>query len=119
MFSIFLAALTTFFAIRKTQDRNITLIATTSFAALYWVTQALAIVYPGTAFVDPEFDTPRAYLLGLPAQATIDILALSFIAVATYMAAHRSSVWTKTPAPSVNALHTEHHEHAKTEVGPP
>ena len=94
MFSIFLAALTLFFAIKKTQDRNITLIATTSFAALYWVTQALAIVYPGTAFVDPEFDTPRAYLLGLPAQATIDIIALSLIAVAMYLAARRSSVWT-------------------------
>jgi hypothetical protein len=94
MFSIFLAAITIFFAIKKTQDRNITLIATTSFAALYWVTQALAIVYPGTAFVDPEFDTPRAYLLGLPAQATIDIIALSLIAVATYLAARRSSVWT-------------------------
>jgi hypothetical protein len=94
MFSIFLAALTLFFAIKKTHDRNATLVATTSFAALYWVTQALAIVYPGTAFVDPEFDTPRAYLLGLPAQATIDIIALSLIAVASYLAARRSSAWT-------------------------
>ena len=95
MFSIFLAALTSFFAMRKTQDTNVTLMATTSFASLYWVTQALAIVYPGTAFVDPEFDTPRAYLLGLPAQATIDIFALTLIAVATYLAARKSSVWTK------------------------
>jgi hypothetical protein len=95
MFSVFLAALTLFFAIKKTHDRTATLIATTSFAALYWVTQALAIVYPGTAFVDPEFDTPRAYLLGLPAQVTIDIIALSLIAVAAYLAARRSSTWTK------------------------
>jgi hypothetical protein len=94
MFSIFLSALTIFFAIRKTQDRSATLLATTSFAALYWVTQALAIVYPGTAFVDPEFDTPRAYLLGLPAQVTIDVIALSLIAVASYLAARRASIWT-------------------------
>ena len=94
MFSIFLAALTILFATRKTPDRSSTLIATTSFAALYWVTQALAIVYPGTAFVDPEFDTSRAYLLGLPAQVTIDLIALSLIAVASYLAARRSSVWT-------------------------
>jgi len=94
MFSIFLAALTIFFANWKTQDRNASLIATTSFAALYWVTQALAIVYPGTAFVDPEFDTPRAYLLGLPAQATIDIVALFLIAVALYLAVRRPSAWT-------------------------
>ena len=94
MFSIFLAVLTIFFANWKTQDRNASLIATTSFAALYWVTQALAIVYPGTAFVDPEFDTPRAYLLGLPAQATIDIVALFLIAVALYLAVRRPSAWT-------------------------
>jgi tetrahydromethanopterin S-methyltransferase subunit C len=93
MFSIFLAALTIFFANMKTQDKNVTLSATTSLAALYWVTQALAIVYPGTAFVDPEFDTSRAYLLGLPAQATIDIIALSLISVAAYLAARKSSVW--------------------------
>ncbi|WP_158821722.1 DUF6640 family protein [Granulicella sp. S156] len=94
MFSVFLAALTIYFASRKTQDRNVTLIATTSFAALYWVTQALAIVYPGTAFVDPEFDTPRAYLLGLPAQVVIDVIALCLISVASYLAARKSSLWT-------------------------
>jgi hypothetical protein len=93
-FSIFLAALTIFFALRRTQDRMSTLIATTSFAAMYWVTQALAIVYPGTAFVDPEFNTPGAYLLGLPAQVTIDIIALCLISVALYLAARRSADWT-------------------------
>jgi tetrahydromethanopterin S-methyltransferase subunit C len=93
--SIFLAALTIIFAVRKTQDRNTTVIATTSFAALYWVTQAFAIVYPGTAFVDPEFDTARAYLLGLPAQVTIDIVALSLITLAACLAVRGSSVWAK------------------------
>ena len=94
MFSIFLAALTIFFATQRTEDRKLTLISTAAFASMYWVTQALAIVYPGTAFVDPEFDTPRAYLLGLPAQATIDIVAISLVAIATFLAARRSSVWT-------------------------
>jgi len=95
MFSIFLASLTIIFAVRRTQDRNTTVMATTSFAALYWVTQAFAIVYPGTAFVDPEFDTASAYLLGLPAQVTIDIVALSLIALATYLAARSSFAWGK------------------------
>ena len=94
MFSIFLSALTIFFATQRTEDRKLTLLATAAFASTYWVTQALAIVYPGTAFVDPEFNTPRAYLLGLPAQVTIDIVALSFVALATYLAARRASVWT-------------------------
>jgi hypothetical protein len=94
MSSIFLAALTILFALRRTEDETSSLIATTSFAGLYWVTQALAIVYPGTAFVDPEFDTPSAYLLGLPAQVTIDIIALCLISIAVYVAARKSSVWT-------------------------
>jgi tetrahydromethanopterin S-methyltransferase subunit C len=95
MFSSLLAALTIRFALRRTEDKMNSLIATTSFAALYWVTQALAIVYPGTAFVDPEFNTARAYLLGLPAQVTIDIIALSLISVALYLAACESSIWTR------------------------
>jgi hypothetical protein len=94
MFAIFLAVFTIFFAAKKTQDRRITLIATTSLAAMYWVTQALAIVYPGTAFVDPEFNTPSAYLLGLPAQVTIDIIALCLITTASFLAGRKSSVWT-------------------------
>jgi hypothetical protein len=94
MFSIFLALLTIVFANMKTLDKKAALVATTSFAALYWITQALAIVYPGTAFVDPEFDTPRAYLLGLPAQATIDIIALCLISVAAYLAARTKAVWS-------------------------
>jgi hypothetical protein len=93
MFSIFLAALTIFFATSKTHDRSITLIATTSLAALYWVTQALAIVYPGTAFVDPEFNTPSAYLLGLPAQVVVDVIALSLVSVASSLAARKSALW--------------------------
>jgi hypothetical protein len=95
MFSIFLAVLTIFFALSRTQDKRITLIATTSFAALYWVTQALAIVYPGTAFMDPEFNTPSAYLLGLPAQVVIDVIALCLISVAYYLAAREPSRWAK------------------------
>lgn len=93
MCSIFLAALTIYFASARTQDKVLTLVSTTSFAALYWVTQALAIVYPGTAFMDPEFNTPSAYLLGLPAQVVIDIIALGLIAFATFYAARKSSRW--------------------------
>ena len=95
MFSIFLASLTIFFGVRKTRDKRTSLIATTSFAALYWVTQALAIVYPGTAFMDPEFNTPSAYLLGLPAQVVIDVIALCLIYVACYLAARKSARWVE------------------------
>ncbi len=92
MFSIFLGALTVYFASSRTKDRVQTLTSTAAFAALYWVTQAFAIAYPGTAFMDPEFDKPSAYLIGLPAQVVVDVIALGLIAFATYVA-RRSSRW--------------------------
>src|ERR1700748_821085 len=55
MMSILLGVLTLFFAWRRSDDRVTAVLAASSFAAVYWVTQALAIVYPGTAAVDPEF----------------------------------------------------------------
>jgi hypothetical protein len=89
MFSIFLAILTIYFASSRSLDKKQTLVSTVSFASLYWVTQALAIVYPGTAFVDPEFDKPSAYIFGLHAQVFIVIIALSLITFATVYAARR------------------------------
>jgi hypothetical protein len=94
MFSIFLCAVTIYFASVRTQDKTLVLVSTTASAAMYWVTQALAIVYPGTAFMDPEFNTPSAYLLGLPAQVTIDIIALLLIAFATSYAIRKPARWT-------------------------
>jgi hypothetical protein len=49
MMSLFLAALTIFFAWRKTSDRVSSVIAASVFAALYWISQGFAILYPGTA----------------------------------------------------------------------
>jgi hypothetical protein len=94
MFSIFLCAVTIYFASVRTQDKTLVLVSTTACAAMYWVTQALAIIYPGTAFMDPEFNTPNAYLLGLPAQVTIDIIALFLIAFATSYAIRKPARWT-------------------------
>lgn len=34
----------------------------TIFAALYWVTQLSAILYPGTGFTDPEFGDTKIQL---------------------------------------------------------
>jgi hypothetical protein len=42
-FSILLALLTIYFSFRKTKDKTYAVLATASFAASYWVTQACAI----------------------------------------------------------------------------
>jgi hypothetical protein len=40
---------------RKARDRRLMLQVATIFISLYWVTQLGSILFPGTAFVDPEF----------------------------------------------------------------
>jgi len=79
-FSVVLGVLTLFFAWSETNDLRMTLVATASFASLYWVCQTLAILYPGTKYFDP--DTKAVYLLGVPAQAWFGIFVLAVVAVA-------------------------------------
>jgi hypothetical protein len=94
MFSILLAALSIFFAWRKTADRLNTVLAVSSFAGVYWVAQAGAILYPGTAAFDPEFITPWSYIFGLPDQTYIEIFCLVCISVAAWLALKPGAKWT-------------------------
>ena len=90
-FSIVLGLLTIYFANRKTNDRALTLIATVAVASAYWLTQGCAILYPGTAFSDPEFNAPAPF--GLPAQVVVEIVALAIIALATVLAGKKDAKW--------------------------
>ena len=87
-----LALLAIFFAWRKTSDRRGAVFATAGFSAAYWVTQATAIMYPNTAFYDPEFLTVHSFTLGLPAQAYFEIFFLSLIALASWLALRKSAL---------------------------
>ncbi|MGF9692030.1 DUF6640 family protein [Rhizobium sp. 0TCS1.26] len=80
--SALLGVLTLFFAWRPGGDVLSNLIAAAGFASIYWISQSLAIVYPNTLFFDPEFDLPKNYILGLPAQAMFQIVFLSITLVA-------------------------------------
>ncbi|HEY2683112.1 MAG TPA: DUF6640 family protein [Steroidobacteraceae bacterium] len=86
MMSVLLGVLTIFFAWRKSADRLGAVLAASGFASLYWITQALAIVYPGTAAVDPEFKTPGSYPHGIASQYYIDAAFLALIALAAWIA---------------------------------
>jgi hypothetical protein len=94
MFSILLGVLPIFFAWRKTTDRLNTVLAVSSFSAIYWLTQAGAILYPGTAAFDLEFITPNSYILGLPQQSYIQIVYLLFTGIATWLALRQHAKWT-------------------------
>jgi hypothetical protein len=94
MFSILLGAISIFFAWRKTRDRLNGVLATFSFAAVYWVAQAGAILYPGTAPFDPDTITPMSYLMGLPLQTYLQIIFLILPGVATWLALKPNAKWT-------------------------
>ena len=91
--SLFLSLLTILFAWRMTSDQREAVFATAGFAAAYWVTQAIAIAYPNTAFYDPEFITADSFPLGLPLQAYFELLFLLLIALASWLAIRRSAKW--------------------------
>ncbi len=63
---------TLWFAWRRSGDAGANLGTAVLFGALYWVTQAGAITFPGTAFHDPEFPPP-----GQPVLITIVLILLS------------------------------------------
>ena len=93
--SILLSLLTIRFAWRKTSDRREAVFATAGFAAAYWVTQSTAILYPHTAFYDPEFVTPSSFPLGLPFQAYFDIGFLTLIALASWLSLRKAAHWSE------------------------
>ncbi|MGA4880756.1 DUF6640 family protein [Streptomyces lydicamycinicus] len=74
-----LALATLYFVWRRRGDAGSNLRAAVVLAGLYWVSQALAIFYPGAAYFDPQFDKPDMYVAGLPVQAVIEIVALALI----------------------------------------
>jgi hypothetical protein len=63
-----------------------TIVLAALIASLYWDTIMIAPIFPGTAWVDPEFAgaTPRP--LGLPPQQLIGCVLLGLLAVAVALA---------------------------------
>ena len=92
--SVLLSLLTIWFGWRKTSDQRGTVLATAGFAAAYWVTQATAILYPNTAFYDPEFITASSFPLGLPVQAYFELGFLSLITLASWLSIRKAAHWS-------------------------
>lgn len=91
--SLLLGLMTIVFAWRKTSDRVTSVLAVSGFAALYWISQGAAILYPGTAFFDPQFVTPNSYPLGIALQLYIGGGYLALTALAGWLALRREAHW--------------------------
>ena len=57
------------------------------------ISQGAAILYPGTAFFDPQFITTNSYPLGIPQQGYIEIINLALVGLASYLALRRGARW--------------------------
>lgn len=81
--SILLGGLTVFLAWWPSNDVPATVAAAAVAASLYFVTQSTAILYPNTAYVDPEFK-PQT-VLRVPLAVVIDVIYLSGVVVASWL----------------------------------
>ncbi len=72
---------------RPSGNSKTNLSAAALFAALYWVTQAGSIAFPGTALFDPEFAPNSA----LPVQVIMDVIILGVLAFGYYLESRRRS----------------------------
>lgn len=51
-------------------------------ASLYWITQASAILYPGTDFFDPDtVNLPRSHVFGLPIQVALQAVLYALLGI--------------------------------------
>ena len=80
-----LAGATLFFTWRRRGDSETNLIGATGAAASYWIALALSILFPGTAYLDPEFDRPNHYVLGLPGNLFAATVVLVIVSVAAWL----------------------------------
>lgn len=83
-FSVLLALMTIWLTWSTTSDYRYHVIAIAAFDSMYWIAQSLAILYPHTAFFDPE--TRDVRILAIPGQAFIGGVLTGVIVFATWWA---------------------------------
>ena len=81
--SILLGGLTVFLAWWPSNNVPAMVAAAAAAASLYFITQSAAILYPNTAYVDPEFK-PQT-LRGVPFAVVIDVVYLTAVVVAAWL----------------------------------
>jgi hypothetical protein len=79
--AIVLALLGLFFVWRRRGDARSNVLAGALVLAVYWVTQALANLYPGVGWTDPEFLKPGQSLTGMSPQLVLDMVFSVVLAI--------------------------------------
>lgn len=90
IFGAMAGLLSLYFLWRAKPDRRtrvLDLQAGTLFAAFYWITQAPAILFPGTAFTDPQLQGLPAFRIG---PLTVTQAMLDFVIIGILLAAYRA-----------------------------
>jgi hypothetical protein len=78
---ILLGAATLFFTWRRRGERWRSLAIATGFGSIYWVAQLMATQFPTVGLMDPEFDLPSSYLLGIPINIFANVIVLALLAI--------------------------------------
>jgi hypothetical protein len=65
----------------------------THHATVYFISQGASILYPGTAFFDPQFVTPNSFPLGIALQVYIEAGYLALTALAALLALRSGAHW--------------------------
>lgn len=71
---------------RDASDRS-ALLTALLFAALYWISQTLAFLFPGVAWTDPNLLGPGQSLEDFPGQIKIDLVVFAILIVTAWLIA--------------------------------
>ena len=81
--SLLLAGLTIFLAWWPSNNVRAMVTAAAAGASLYFISQSTAILYPNTAYFDPEFKSQT--VRGVPLAVVIDVVYLCAVVVAAWL----------------------------------
>lgn len=81
--SLLLGGLTTFLSWWPSNNVAVMVAAAAGAASLYFISQSAAILYPNTAYFDPEFKPLT--VRGVPLAVVIDVIYLSAVVVASWL----------------------------------
>jgi hypothetical protein len=88
MASALLLALATLYFVWGRLDRKRMLAPAAIAAGLYWASQALAFLFPGVAWTDPNLLQAGQSLTDFPMQLTLDFVMFQLIAAACWLVRH-------------------------------
>ena len=89
--SMLLAVIALILLSRRRFDGYGDLLASAAILATPWLGMFGALMFPGTSMLDPEFDVPSAYVLGLHPQVLIAGVQLAVLLFAVALATRRRS----------------------------